>query len=358
MTKSSHILVLPHDSTPGKTYIIGDVHGSALSLQAVLNQLNPEDILVILGDLIDRGESAPGCPTSAEVLELIISYNNAPIGTKPKIYAIQGNHERLFLEIMNIFDRLKNGERVPDEYLLAVVVFIKNGGEWIFKHDTKDSLKRLLVFRSFALGEKSPPYLAYINKALNEIFAEPDKHLIPNLDVYRNLIKSLPFVIKIDGKYPVLCAHSDLNISDADIDRKIVNQEDFTYSEIKYMTSARVNEFNSKGVRNSSSRLVMVGHNPIDDKKRITDNPVLAVREDTNHVNLDGGAYFSNGFLLLDIVDLTVAVVGENISDKDKSFLSDAQQTIQLHLNKIKCNNEIEKPSEDDEYTPKRRRFM
>ncbi len=55
MPGSNHILVIPKPEALGKTYIIGDVHGEIGGLQAVLARLNPQDILIIAGDLMDRG---------------------------------------------------------------------------------------------------------------------------------------------------------------------------------------------------------------------------------------------------------------------------------------------------------------
>ncbi|HEX8151174.1 MAG TPA: metallophosphoesterase, partial [Pyrinomonadaceae bacterium] len=53
------------------TFVIGDVHGRRAQLKHLLSLLPREagrDTLVLLGDLIDRGEDIPG--TISDVIEL------------------------------------------------------------------------------------------------------------------------------------------------------------------------------------------------------------------------------------------------------------------------------------------------
>ncbi len=47
-----------------KTFVVGDVHGRRAQLQRLLEIIprdESSDMLVFLGDLIDRGPDAPGC---------------------------------------------------------------------------------------------------------------------------------------------------------------------------------------------------------------------------------------------------------------------------------------------------------
>ena len=47
-----------------KTFVVGDVHGRCAQLHALLKMVPRDeeaDLLVFLGDLIDRGPDAPGC---------------------------------------------------------------------------------------------------------------------------------------------------------------------------------------------------------------------------------------------------------------------------------------------------------
>jgi serine/threonine protein phosphatase 1 len=68
---------------------IGDIHGSydaLLALQAAV-KLSPDDLLVTLGDYVDRG------PDSAGVLDWLIER-----GKRGKLVALLGNHERMMLD--------------------------------------------------------------------------------------------------------------------------------------------------------------------------------------------------------------------------------------------------------------------
>jgi serine/threonine protein phosphatase 1 len=106
--------------------VIGDVHGCDSLLQALLDQIEaeaPEAQLVLVGDLIDRGEA------SAQVLDMVFA-------RRARCIALRGNHEELMLEFLEVPERagarwLRNGglqtlasfdiggvtERTPDEGL-------------------------------------------------------------------------------------------------------------------------------------------------------------------------------------------------------------------------------------------------
>jgi len=75
-----------------KTFVIGDIHGRRAQLQLLL-ELIPrdadEDMLVLLGDYVDRGADAPG--TVAAVLKLC-QENSA------HIRCLRGNHEQMLLD--------------------------------------------------------------------------------------------------------------------------------------------------------------------------------------------------------------------------------------------------------------------
>ena len=67
-------------------WAIGDVHGYFRTLQSLVEklELNENDVVVMLGDLIDRG------PSSADVVNYVKSTEN--------IYSIRGNHEQMMIE--------------------------------------------------------------------------------------------------------------------------------------------------------------------------------------------------------------------------------------------------------------------
>lgn len=76
---------------PGRTIAIGDIHGCATALAAVLNEIAPaaEDVLIPLGDVIDRG------PNSRQVIEQLLVLNQ-----QCDLRPVLGNHEEMLLEVL------------------------------------------------------------------------------------------------------------------------------------------------------------------------------------------------------------------------------------------------------------------
>lgn len=375
------ILVIPASSIKGKIVVIGDVHGAGDTLQEVLNGLGPDDLLIVLGDLIDRGERDEFHPTSAEVLELFIQYQQAPAGTKPRVLCIQGNHEFRFLQVAAIAQGLKNlGDRVLsreeydqknlDVFREILQDFIKNGGAWIFKNDTEKRKERILQFRNYCIEGRHDPaqqqYMSHFIRTLMRSGRLPEE-LIPGLARYAELIKTFPYVIKIEGEHSVWLAHADLPFSDAELQKRIENKTPFSREERTYLTYARIKECNANMQRDSTSSLVLVGHNILDaeNTKNTPENPAtLPVRAHTNCINLDGAAYITNGFLVVDLKQKTVDVVGSKIPDEERGLLEYAQTQIQTHLNHLyprdTAENLARDESEEDDEEPssKRKRFM
>ncbi len=69
-----------------RIFAVGDVHGHFATFKALLHRLNlrPEDRVVCLGDMIDRG------PNSAGMVELIRAH--------PQIICLKGNHEHMAVQ--------------------------------------------------------------------------------------------------------------------------------------------------------------------------------------------------------------------------------------------------------------------
>lgn len=242
------------------------------------------------------------------------------------------------MDFLFLLHLLEHEPSTPTTYKL-LLTFLRNGGCWICRHDS-DNVKqqeRLLTFRNYSCGIKTPECINNVKFFVKELLKSPDvfSELIPKIRTYRDFIQNLPFVIKIEGDHPALVAHADLNFSDEEIDDRIDSGKDFSMHEINYMTNARVNEFAPKHERDENSTLVIVGHNMIDDpsdppKGRPSINPV---RPETNHINLDGAAYFSQAFLLLNLTDNHIEIVGKNISPENQVLLDSAKNSIQDHLN-------------------------
>jgi len=71
-----------------RTIAIGDIHGCAHALEALLEEihLHPDDVLVCLGDFIDQGRE------TRDVIDLLIH-----LRTRCQLVTIRGNHEEMLL---------------------------------------------------------------------------------------------------------------------------------------------------------------------------------------------------------------------------------------------------------------------
>ena len=69
-----------------RVFVVGDVHGHLATLRALLHRLKlkPEDRVICLGDMIDRG------PASADLVALL--------RTHPQVLCIKGNHEQMAIQ--------------------------------------------------------------------------------------------------------------------------------------------------------------------------------------------------------------------------------------------------------------------
>ena len=100
---------LPFSSS--RLFAIGDIHGCVQELEILLLYLinrmglTTEDVVIFVGDYIDRG------PSSREVIDLLLEFR----GNYPNTYFLRGNHEDMFLEYMGF----KSAAAAP---------FIINGG--------------------------------------------------------------------------------------------------------------------------------------------------------------------------------------------------------------------------------------
>jgi serine/threonine protein phosphatase 1 len=83
-----------------RTLAIGDIHGCWKALQALVAavKIQPDDLIVTLGDYVDRG------PESRAVLEWLLTFRPAE-----KLVAIRGNHE-----VMMLAARGNDDERYDD----------------------------------------------------------------------------------------------------------------------------------------------------------------------------------------------------------------------------------------------------
>ena len=97
-----------------KIFAIGDIHGSFERLQELIQKIPidfSEDILVFIGDYIDRG------PASVEVVDYMIDLKKR----YPEIIHLKGNHEDMLEKYLDGTDRftylLNGGQNTLDSYL-------------------------------------------------------------------------------------------------------------------------------------------------------------------------------------------------------------------------------------------------
>ena len=139
-----------------KIFSIGDIHGCSKQLASlhdkIFNQLSfnkKNDLLVYLGDYIDRGPNAKGVIN--RILEL----------QKEKVNSIflMGNHEQIMIDF--VFNKINNlrywlnlgADQTFRSYKIEVAEFIKNG----FGDDKIDRL------RSVFLNELSNEHVHFLN---------------------------------------------------------------------------------------------------------------------------------------------------------------------------------------------------
>jgi serine/threonine protein phosphatase 1 len=72
-----------------RTLAIGDIHGCSAALDALLDLVSPKpnDLIVTLGDYVDRG------PDSAAVMNRLVRLSKSV-----KLVALRGNHEQMMME--------------------------------------------------------------------------------------------------------------------------------------------------------------------------------------------------------------------------------------------------------------------
>jgi serine/threonine protein phosphatase 1 len=88
---------------PSRVIAIGDIHGCAQALRALIEAIKPEpdDTVITLGDCVDRG------PGSCQVIDELLT-----LGQKCCVIPLCGNHEEMMLNYLD-------GKTQPDNWLLC-----------------------------------------------------------------------------------------------------------------------------------------------------------------------------------------------------------------------------------------------
>jgi len=161
-------------------YAIGDIHGCLSDLTSLHKKIFTsdkfkikEDLLIYLGDYIDRGLK------SKQAIDQIIKLKNSKIKTKH----LMGNHEELMIDfLINKKNNIKNwldfgADQTFKSYDIEIVEFIKDG----FEDSVIDRLRNVLLekmnndhidfFNNLELTHSTEKYL-FVHAGI-----DPDKNL-------------------------------------------------------------------------------------------------------------------------------------------------------------------------------------
>ncbi len=211
-----------------KVAVIGDIHGNLEKLVALLEKL-PEDVKRIysVGDLIDRGSDSKG------VVQLCIDRD---------IKAVRGNHEDMFLDILNGTKEYDNG------------TFEMNGGD-----KTIESYGGTCIRTDAGYG-----YSNYVSEC--EI-PEDHKKYIESMPIF---IETDDFILSHAGIHPMRVGGYGVEKWDSGSDK----------SNMDLM-------WNRDGLANTK-KLQIIGHTP--------QNEVAfkKIGEDVKSVNVDTGCAYGN----------------------------------------------------------------
>jgi len=130
----------------GQIYLIGDIHNEAVKLMDVLGQIapliKPEDHIVFLGDLFDRG------PHAALTVEVLVNF----VHTYPdQVFFVKGNHDDMLQSY------LMRGGHDWFQYLLSTLDNFKE--KWELPDIEPNTIAQALLNKDFtAVTSRTIPY--------------------------------------------------------------------------------------------------------------------------------------------------------------------------------------------------------
>lgn len=296
----------------GRVLTLGDVHGAG-AISDVLTLLKEDDRLVLVGDLMDRG------PQTADFMQRLIEDNGR------QIVAVRGNHEEMFLQYVR-------AREISEKSLSSDRVFIKKIFEE--KLNLQATYSRLT---KAGLGQEEATFLCN-----GGFWAESVE--LDELQKMAKYVDALPYIRQVllkDNQQFLVC-HADMSmLDDADVAALLRGEKNLSVEEKAALTWARkesdeVSYASYKQERDSTSQRVYVGH-------EITTRPgIEVVRRDTNHVNLDFGAYA--GLPLVGIEHPNkVVVIGEldqNVFGESRKLYFSQLAKLHATIGKIEFSSE------------------
>ncbi len=206
-------VIRPIEKAAGRVYAIGDIHGCAQELEALLHHLKKssglttEDLVVFIGDYIDRG------PDSKGVIDLILELR----ASFPNLVCLKGNHEDMFLDFLGFegqmgdsylpnggreclasygVDLSLSGEEVCDQMPQEHVDFLTgleagvSLGNYVFVHAGVNPLQRL--------DQQTGNDLFWIRSEFISNIHRFDKTIVFGHTPYHDVLFHLPFKLGID----------------------------------------------------------------------------------------------------------------------------------------------------------------
>lgn len=175
-----------------RSFVIGDVHGCALTLHQLLFQIlkiRRSDRIYLLGDLIDRG------PRSKDVLDTLMRLRSAGYAIK----SVRGNHEEMLLHAC----------RDRDSFRLWM---LNGGAQTLASFNVEDACEIPLLYRNFIAD--LPYYLEHdrfvlVHAGINWNAADPYAD-------HETMLwsRNRPAHGNPPGNKRVICGHTSLPLAD------------------------------------------------------------------------------------------------------------------------------------------------
>ena len=139
--------------THKEIFVIGDVHGCATELNALLDKLplKRETAIVFLGDYIDRG------PASRQVVETLLE-----LGRRLDVFPLLGNHESLLLDLMSAPTSLNSARFIYNGGGATLQSYSKQPGDYLIPDE------HLAFLRGLKLAYQSEQHL-FVHAGLPDV---------------------------------------------------------------------------------------------------------------------------------------------------------------------------------------------
>ena len=158
-----------------RIFAVGDIHGCAKELEALLRKikLSNDDLIIFLGDYIDRG------PDARRVVDLILE-----LSSMRKVITLRGNHESLLLDFLDRPESQGSGLFVMNGGTSTLANYAESTGSFNFPEE------HLKFFRGLRLFYETDDYF-FVHAGVPE---KPLSTLNPEKDEFTLLWTRQPFL--------------------------------------------------------------------------------------------------------------------------------------------------------------------